>query len=101
MEYRKLGRTGLRVSPLCMGTMQFGWSVGEADSHRIMSAAFEAGINFFDTADVYSRWVEGNPGGVSESYIGTWMKQNNIRPGTPEWFKLWFSLPYLTGEKPR
>jgi 1-deoxyxylulose-5-phosphate synthase len=78
MEYRKLGRTGLRVSPLCMGTMQFGWSVGEADSHRIMSAAFEAGINFFDTADVYSRWVEGKPGGVSESYIGAWIMQNNI-----------------------
>jgi aryl-alcohol dehydrogenase-like predicted oxidoreductase len=78
MEYRKLGRTGLRVSPLCMGTMQFGWSVGEADSHRIMSAAFEAGVNFFDTADVYSRWVEGNPGGVSESYIGAWIMQNNI-----------------------
>ncbi|HRQ22858.1 MAG TPA: aldo/keto reductase [Anaerolineales bacterium] len=78
MEYRRLGRTGLKVSPLCMGTMQFGWSVGEADSHRIMSAAFEAGVNFFDTADVYSRWVEGNPGGVSESYIGAWIKQNNI-----------------------
>jgi len=78
MEYRRLGRTGLKVSPLCMGTMQFGWSVGEADSHRIMSAAFEAGVNFFDTADVYSRWVEGNPGGVSESYIGAWIMQNNI-----------------------
>jgi 1-deoxyxylulose-5-phosphate synthase len=78
MEYKKLGRSGLKVSPLCMGTMQFGWSVGEADSQRIMSAAFEAGINFFDTADVYSRWVEGNPGGVSETYIGNWMKQNAI-----------------------
>ena len=78
MEYKKLGRTGLKVSSLCMGTMQFGWSVSEADSHQIMQATFEAGINFFDTADIYSKWVENNAGGVSETYIGTWMKQNKI-----------------------
>jgi len=78
MEYKKLGRTGLKVSPLCMGTMQFGWSVDEADTHRILSATFEAGINFIDTADIYSKWVDGNPGGVSEIYIGNWMKKNNI-----------------------
>ena len=78
MEYRKLGRTGLKVSPLCMGTMQFGWSVSEVDTHRVLSAALESGINFVDTADVYSRWVEGNPGGVSETYIGNWMKAAKI-----------------------
>jgi aryl-alcohol dehydrogenase-like predicted oxidoreductase len=78
MEYRKLGRTGLKVSPLCMGTMQFGWSVNEADTQRVLSAAFESDINFIDTADVYSRWVKGNPGGVSETYIGTWMKTAKI-----------------------
>jgi 1-deoxyxylulose-5-phosphate synthase len=78
MDYRKLGRTGLKVSPLCMGTMQFGWSVNEEDTYRILSAAFEAGINFFDTADIYSRWVDGNPGGVSETFIGNWMVQNAI-----------------------
>ncbi len=78
MNYKKLGRTGLKVSPLCMGTMQFGWSVDEADTHRILSATFEAGINFIDTADIYSKWVDGNPGGVSEIYIGNWMKKNNI-----------------------
>jgi 1-deoxyxylulose-5-phosphate synthase len=78
MEYRKLGRTGLKVSSLCMGTMQFGWSVNEADTHSILSATLEAGINFLDTADVYSKWVEGNPGGVSETYIGNWMRKNKI-----------------------
>ena len=78
MDYRKLGRTGLKVSPLCMGTMQFGWSVNEADTHRILSATLGAGINFIDTADIYSKWVDGNPGGVSETYIGNWMKKNNI-----------------------
>lgn len=79
MEYRKLGKTGLKVSPLCMGTMQFGWSVNEADTHRILSATLDSGINFIDTADVYSKWVEGNSGGVAETYIGNWMKKNKIR----------------------
>lgn len=78
MEYRKLGKTGLKVSPLCMGTMQFGWSLNEADSHVILSATFDSGINFFDTADIYSKWVDGNPGGISETYIGNWIKKNNI-----------------------
>jgi aryl-alcohol dehydrogenase-like predicted oxidoreductase len=78
MEYRNLGKTGLKVSALCMGTMQFGWSVDEAESHRILSGTFASGINFFDTADVYSRWVEGNSGGVAEAYLGRWMKQAKI-----------------------
>ena len=78
MEYRKLGRTGLKVSPLCMGTMQFGWSVNETDTQRILSATLDAGINFIDTADIYSKWVDGNPGGVSETFIGNWMKKSKI-----------------------
>lgn len=78
MEYRYLGRTGLRVSELCMGTMQFGWTAGEDLAYQILDAAFEAGINFIDTANVYSRWVEGNPGGVAETIIGNWLKQRQI-----------------------
>lgn len=78
MEYRNLGRTGLKVSELCMGTMQFGWTADEAESHRILSASFERGINFYDTADVYSRWADGNPGGVSETIIGAWLKANDV-----------------------
>jgi len=78
MEYRVLGRTGLKVSELCLGTMQFGWTADEATSQRILSAAIEAGINFIDTADIYSRWVAGNPGGVSETIIGNWIKANNV-----------------------
>ena len=53
MDYRHLGRTGLRVSPLCLGTMNFGPQTDEADSFAIMDAALDAGINFFDTANVY------------------------------------------------
>jgi aryl-alcohol dehydrogenase-like predicted oxidoreductase len=78
VEYRTLGLTGLKVSPLCLGTMQFGWTADDAMSQRVLSAAFEAGINFIDTADIYSRWADGNPGGIAEQIIGRWMKQNSI-----------------------
>ena len=68
-----LGRTELKVSQLCMGTMQFGWTADEAVSFQILSRSYEAGINFIDTADIYSRWAPGNPGGISETIIGKWM----------------------------
>ena len=72
MEYRNLGRTGLNVSELCLGTMTFGWSADEPTSFDIMSAAFDAGLNFFDTADVYPRWA--SHAGHSEEIIGRWLK---------------------------
>jgi len=79
MDSRTLGRSGLKVSPLCMGTMQFGWSVmDENESQRILSATYEAGIYFLDTADIYSNWVAGNPGGVSEEIIGRWWRQAGL-----------------------
>lgn len=74
MQYTTLGRTGLKVSRLCLGAMTFGWSADEPTSHRILDAALEAGINFVDTADIYSSWVEGNRGGESETIIGSWLK---------------------------
>jgi aryl-alcohol dehydrogenase-like predicted oxidoreductase len=58
--------------------MQFGWTADEDLSHQILSAAWDAGINFIDTADVYTRWVEGNPGGISEMIIGRWLKSRQI-----------------------
>lgn len=78
MEYRNLGRTGLKVSELCLGTMQFGWTANEELSHQILNAAYDAGVNFIDTANIYSRWVDGNPGGVSETIIGNWIKNGKI-----------------------
>ena len=78
MNYRNLGRTGLKVSELCLGTMQFGWTADEDTSNQILSTAFNAGINFIDTADVYSFWAEGNPGGVAERIIGKWMQHQGI-----------------------
>ncbi len=74
MEYRKLGRTGLKVSELCMGTMTFGWTSDEKSAYEVFDRFADAGGNFVDTADVYSRWAPGNPGGVAETYVGNWLK---------------------------
>jgi aryl-alcohol dehydrogenase-like predicted oxidoreductase len=79
MKYTTLGRTGLQISRLCLGTMTFGWSSDEATSFAIMNKAFESGINFFDTADIYSYWVKGNKGGESETIIGKWLKTKSRR----------------------
>ncbi len=83
MEYRKLGRTGLKVSPLCLGTMNFGWEntgLGEADSHRVMDHALDVGINFFDTANVYGWRSGGEVGeGLTEQIIGRWFAQGGGR----------------------
>lgn len=78
MEYRKLGRTGLKVSELCLGTMTFLWTSDERTSFDVLSAFRDAGGNFLDTADIYSRWAPGNPGGTAEMVIGKWIRANTI-----------------------
>ena len=78
MEFRTLGLTGLKVSTLCLGTMQFGWTADETASQRVLSAAYDAGINFMDTADIYSRWADGNPGGVAEEIVGRWRQKSAV-----------------------
>jgi aryl-alcohol dehydrogenase-like predicted oxidoreductase len=76
MNYTHLGRTGLKVSQLCLGTMNFGPHTSEADSFAIMDEALELGINFFDTANVYG-WKKGE--GVTEQIIGRWLAQGGGR----------------------
>lgn len=76
MNYRHLGRTGLRVSPFCLGTMNFGPFTSEPDSFAIMDKAKELGINFFDTANAYGR-KRGE--GVTESILGRWLAQGGGR----------------------
>lgn len=76
MEYTQLGRTGLKVSRLVLGTMNFGPQTDEADSHAIMDAALDAGINYFDTANVYG-WGENK--GRTEEIIGTWFAKGGER----------------------
>src|SRR3712207_2874212 len=79
MNKRRLGRSDLMVPPLCLGTNVFGWTVDEATSFRLLDAAVEAGLNFIDTADVYSTWVPGNKGGESEAIIGRWLQSRGCR----------------------
>ena len=79
MNTTQLGATGLAVSNLCLGTMQFGWTADETASFAVMDAFVGAGGTFIDTADVYSFWADGNPGGVSEEIIGRWMKARGNR----------------------
>ncbi len=76
MNPRPLGRSGLKVSPLCLGTMNFGPHTTEPDSFAIMDTALESGINFFDTADVYG-WKRGQ--GVTEQIVGRWFAQGGGR----------------------
>jgi aryl-alcohol dehydrogenase-like predicted oxidoreductase len=76
MQYTTLGRTGLKVSRLCLGTMNFGPQTSEADSHAIMDKGLDVGINFFDTADVYG-WKKGE--GYTEQIIGRWFAQGGTR----------------------
>ena len=76
MEYRRLGRTALRVSPICLGTMNFGPLTSEPDSFEIMDRALEHGINFFDTANRYG----GDKGpGATEAIVGRWFAQGGDR----------------------
>ncbi|ASS67169.1 MULTISPECIES: aldo/keto reductase [unclassified Paenibacillus] len=76
MEYTTLGRTGLKVSRLCLGTMNFGVGTEEKDAFAIMDAALDAGINFFDTANIYG-WGENS--GRTEEIIGRWFAQGGGR----------------------
>ncbi|HEX7409573.1 MAG TPA: aldo/keto reductase [Candidatus Binatia bacterium] len=76
MDYVKLGRSGLKVSRLCLGTMNFGPLTNEPDSFAIMDKALELGINFFDTANVYG-WKTG--GGITEQIVGRWLAQGGGR----------------------
>ena len=79
MKKKNLGNSGLEVSSLCFGGNIFGWTVDEATSFKLLDAFVEAGGNFIDTADVYSRWAPGNHGGESETIIGKWMKARGNR----------------------
>ncbi|MFN8632458.1 MAG: aldo/keto reductase [Chloroflexota bacterium] len=79
MLKRRLGRTDLDVSVLCFGGNVFGWTADKAASDAVLDAFVEAGGNFVDSADVYSRWVPGNTGGESELILGQWMKERGNR----------------------
>jgi aryl-alcohol dehydrogenase-like predicted oxidoreductase len=79
MLMRKLGRTGMKVAALCLGGNTFGWTTDQTTSEAVLDAYLEAGGNFIDTADIYSRWAPGNTGGESETALGTWMAARKNR----------------------
>jgi aryl-alcohol dehydrogenase-like predicted oxidoreductase len=79
MEKRRLGQSSLEVPPITFGCNVFGWTVDERTSFALLDAWLDAGFNFLDTADVYSRWHPGNSGGESETIIGNWLKARGNR----------------------
>lgn len=79
MQKRKLGNTDLYTAPIVLGGNVFGWTLNEKESFKILDQFLESGFNTIDTADVYSRWAEGNRGGESERIIGKWLKDRAVR----------------------
>ena len=79
MDKRRLGRSDLHIAPLMLGSNVFGWNVDAPAAFAILDAFVDAGFNTIDTADSYSRWVPGHPGGESENIIGGWLKKSGKR----------------------
>ncbi|CAA6802782.1 MAG: Oxidoreductase, partial [uncultured Sulfurovum sp.] len=73
MTHRYIGKTGLRVSPICLGTMTFGTQADKKTSFEIMDKAYDNGINFFDTAEIYPVPPSGKLAGITEEWVGEWM----------------------------
>jgi aryl-alcohol dehydrogenase-like predicted oxidoreductase len=96
---RKLGNSGLDVSPLMLGGNVFGWTIDEPSSFKILDAYAGAGLNFVDTADIYSTWVPGHTGGESETIIGNWLKKSGKRSGIVLATKVGMQMPSGNGLK--
>ncbi len=79
MKKRQLGGSGIEVPALCLGGNVFGWTADETRSFEVLDAMLESGLNFVDTADVYSHWAPGNHGGESETILGKWFKARGNR----------------------
>jgi aryl-alcohol dehydrogenase-like predicted oxidoreductase len=79
MVKQELGRSGIKVAPFTLGGNVFGWTADEAMSFRVLDAFVGAGFNLIDTADVYSKWIDGHVGGESETVIGNWLERRGRR----------------------
>jgi aryl-alcohol dehydrogenase-like predicted oxidoreductase len=79
MQFRNLGKSGLKIAPLMLGGNVFGWTADQATSFALLDAFVDGGFNAIDTADSYSRWVSGHKGGESETVIGNWLKKSGKR----------------------
>ncbi len=74
MKFNYIGKSGLRVSEICLGTMTFGTTTGKQEAFKILDKAYERGINFFDTAEIYPVPPTSNLGGLTEQIVGEWLK---------------------------
>lgn len=97
MEPRRLGRSGLKVAPLCLGGNVFGWTIDKSASFAVLDTYVEGGGDFIDTADSYSRWASGNVGGESETVLGSWMQARKNRASVIITTK----VGSVMGDKPR
>ncbi len=79
MQTRRMGRTGLYVTPICFGGNVLGWTMDQQRSYDVLDTFVAGGGNFIDSADVYSRWAPGHVGGESERILGDWMQARNNR----------------------
>ncbi|MAN27543.1 MULTISPECIES: aldo/keto reductase [Mesonia] len=79
MKKKKLGNTELETAPIIFGGNVFGWTLDEKESFKMLDELLDKGYDTIDTADVYSRWAEGNSGGESETILGKWMKERGVR----------------------
>jgi len=79
MKKRELGKSGIKVNPFALGGNVFGWTIDEKTSFEILDAYVESGLDFIDTADVYSAWAPSNKGGESETIIGNWLQKSGKR----------------------
>ena len=79
MERKTFGKSELSTAPIIFGGNIFGWTLDEKESFKMLDELLEMGYDTIDTADVYSRWAEGNRGGESEIILGKWMKDRGVR----------------------
>ncbi len=79
MKTKQIGTTDLRMPPIAFGCNVLGWSMNEKESFEVLDRLYDMEFNYFDTADVYSRWVEGHEGGESEKVLGKWFKSRGLR----------------------
>ena len=79
MIKRRLGNSSLEIGPITFGGNIFGWTADEPTSFKLLDAFVASGLNFIDTADVYSKWIPGHKGGESETIIGNWLEKRGNR----------------------
>ena len=100
LQKRPLGRTGLEIAPLVLGTNVFGWTVDEPTAFSILDAFVDHGFDAVDTADSYSHWAPGNQGGESETIIGRWLRRDPSKRSRVHLFtKVGSGMPGTGGKK--